>query len=336
MNKMKVIYSSIFSSKYLRIALALLVSVLSLYFATRRVDFSQVLSTLSNAKFNYIYLALIFISINHLSKAFRWRLLIQPDGKQLNYWNIFSALMVGQMLNYFFPVRVGDLGRAYVIGGMGPGRSYTLGTVLLEKFLDLIMYVILFLISVLMIPLPTWISRPAFILIVITLLISIVVIIIGFYRNSVKNWVKKFTGRLSERGSVRYLGRQLDIGTSSFEILKNYRILAKLVLWSLAIWISSLMINHVTLRALDLKLPLIASILVLVTLQAGIAIPSVPGRIGVFEFICVATLMFLGVDETLAFSFGILLHALVMFPVVLAGTLLFWVLGLSSERIGYT
>jgi hypothetical protein len=78
-----------------------------------------------------------------------------------------------------------------------------------------------------------------------------------------------------------------------------------------------------------------ASVLVLVTLQAGIAIPSVPGRIGVFEYICVVTLVFLGVDETLAFSFGVVLHALVMLPVVLSGALLFWVLGLSSQRISY-
>ena len=45
-------------------------------------------------------------------------------------------LLAGQMLNTVFPARLGDLTRAYVLGGKGPGRSFVLGTVVLEKILD--------------------------------------------------------------------------------------------------------------------------------------------------------------------------------------------------------
>ena len=51
------------------------------------------------------------------------------------------VLLAGQMLNTIFPARLGDLARAYVLGGMGPGRTYVLGTIVLEKMLDSIAYI---------------------------------------------------------------------------------------------------------------------------------------------------------------------------------------------------
>ena len=76
-------------------------------------------------------------------------------------------------------------------------------------------------------------------------------------------------------------------------------------------------------------------VLVLVGLQAGISLPAIPGTIGLFEYICILALSVFGVDQSLALSFGLLLHAIVLIPTTLAGIASFWVLGLFGQRKKY-
>jgi uncharacterized membrane protein YbhN (UPF0104 family) len=64
-----------------------------------------------------------------------------------------------------------------------------------------------------------------------------------------------------------------------------------------------------------------ATLLVLIGLMAGIAVPSVPGRIGIFEYICVLALAVFGIKQTQALTYGILLHAVVFLPVLVLGVL---------------
>jgi uncharacterized membrane protein YbhN (UPF0104 family) len=67
-------------------------------------------------------------------------------------------------------------------------------------------------------------------------------------------------------------------------------------------------------------------------LQAGISIPSIPGKIGIFEYICVLSLVAFKVDPARAFSYGILLHAIVLLPTTILGLIFFWRLGLKRPE----
>jgi uncharacterized membrane protein YbhN (UPF0104 family) len=77
---------------------------------------------------------------------------------------------------------------------------------------------------------------------------------------------------------------------------------------------------------------LTASLLILIALQAGISIPSVPGRIGIFEYICVLALAVFGVGQSTAFGYGVVLHGLVLLTPILAGLVSLSILGLSNVR----
>jgi len=72
-----------------------------------------------------------------------------------------------------------------------------------------------------------------------------------------------------------------------------------------------------------------------VGLQAGISLPAIPGTIGLFEYICILALSFFNIDPSTALSYGLLLHAVVLLPPLLAGMISFWVLGLTRERQKY-
>jgi len=76
----------------------------------------------------------------------------------------------------------------------------------------------------------------------------------------------------------------------------------------------------------------VAACLVLVALTIGISVPSTPGRIGVFQYICVLALAVFGVPQAVAFAYGVLLHGIVFLPTTLVGLISLVVLGWPGDR----
>ena len=136
---------SFLSSKYFPLGLGLLISVFSFYLALRNVDLSQVWQAFAEARLSYIGMALISVGVNTIAKAIRWKVLVGPAGKDIKLPSYLMILLVGQTLNSLFPARAGDFSRAYVLGNRGPGKTYVFSTVVLEKILDSLTYVLLFL-----------------------------------------------------------------------------------------------------------------------------------------------------------------------------------------------
>jgi hypothetical protein len=315
----------------MRLILGIIISIGALYLALRDVDLSHVWLTIQNASWGFVFLALGSVSMNTLAKALRWKVLVGPPGQNISSITYLMVLLAGQMLNTILPFRLGDFARAYVLGGMGPGRTYVLGTIVLEKMLDSIAYIILFGTTLLLIPLPDWIgsSIMAFSMVPIAIIGGILLVII---------WPAKFIqivnillGILPEKWRA-WISPRMQDGIKGLEIIRHRSDLIRLVLWTVLIWVLAITTNYLTLLAFDIHLPLIVSVLILVALQAGISIPSIPGRIGLFEYICVLALMVFGIDREVALSFGLLLHAIVLVPTTLAGMISFWILGLSGLR----
>jgi uncharacterized membrane protein YbhN (UPF0104 family) len=97
------------------------------------------------------------------------------------------------------------------------------------------------------------------------------------------------------------------------------------------VWVTAVLTNHLALLAFQIQLPIAASMLVLIVLQVSIALPSVPGRIGIFEYLCVLSLAVFGIARSVGFSYGILLHIVALLPSTLLGLLFLAMLG-SVER----
>ena len=73
-------------------------------------------------------------------------------------------------------------------------------------------------------------------------------------------------------------------GFASLDVFRQPASALKLSLVTASIWSAAVLANYWVLLALDIRAPLAASLLVLIAVQAGISFPSLPGKIGVFEF----------------------------------------------------
>jgi uncharacterized protein (TIRG00374 family) len=328
---MKARLQTIRSSPILRVGLGVALSVLLLYVAVRNVDVHDVQIALSQANGVFIVLALGSVALNILAKALRWKILLGEAGRRIPFVRLLASLIVGQMLNLLLPARAGDISRVYVVGRSGPGPLFVVGTIVLEKLLDMIVYATLFVLLLLLIPLPDWLGSSATAVALVTCIAVVVVAAITFSRDALTRLLERYAERLPARMRGRWVDRIRSV-LASLDVLRSRPDVLRLLGCSILIWGTALLNNYLVLLALNISLPLTASLLVLVVLQAGITLPSLPGNLGIFEYLCVLALSIFGVAQVSALSYGVLLHGVTMLPQLIAGVVSFWWLGPVREE----
>jgi uncharacterized protein (TIRG00374 family) len=339
---LKTLSGRLWSSKTFRYGVGALVSLLSLYLALRNVDFGEVGRAFQAADYRLVGLALVSVAFNQLARAFRWRVLLgtSPPGNPhrsnrrdgFSLFDLLVALLSAQLLNTVYPARLGDLSRAYVIGGRGPGKVFTLGTIVLEKLLDTLAYGGLFLVMLLTLPLPAWVGGSVSTFALAALLATLAVVVLAYRPQVILAPAGRLFARLPGR-AAQSVQSHLQEGMDSLRTLRNHSELARALIWTALIWATAVLNNALVLQAMHLHLPWMAPFFVLVVLQIGISLPSTPGSLGVFEYGCILALSLFSVGRADALSFGFVLHAVVFLPVIVFGFLAFLYLGINVEQV---
>ncbi len=114
-----------------------------LYLAFKGVAFDTLLDDLKNANYYWVLLSLLFAFVGYVSRAYRWRLLIEPLNYNPPVKNVFYALMLGYLANFAFP-RIGEISRC---GSLTKSDKIPMdsliGTVLIERAIDMIVLLLL-------------------------------------------------------------------------------------------------------------------------------------------------------------------------------------------------
>jgi uncharacterized protein (TIRG00374 family) len=102
---------------------------------------------ISNLKYGWILLSLIVALFSHLSRAARWKMMLKPLGYDIHYQNSFFGVMVGYLFNTAIP-RSGEVARCTFVRKYEKiPVSVLLGTVVMERVLDIILFLIFVLIA---------------------------------------------------------------------------------------------------------------------------------------------------------------------------------------------
>jgi len=121
---------------------------------------------------------------------------------------------------------------------------------------------------------------------------------------------------------------QTRYGLASLVVVRRPRRLIGLIGWSLIVWLLSALTNHLAFLALELAMPVWAPLLLLVVLQVGVAVPSSPGRIGVFQYLTILTLALFSIEKEVALGYSVVLYLVVYAPIAVLGA---W--GFGHEKI---
>jgi glycosyltransferase 2 family protein len=310
--------------------LGLVVSLACLGLALRDVDYSGVIEGLRKLNGWLLFLAILSVLATFLVKAFRWKMLFQPVNRP-SVQKAFTIQSIGMLFNTFAPARLGDLARAYLMGeSEETSKVYVLGTVVVEKFLDVIFLLFAMLLVLSQIVAPDWFpsgfrgSGSSAGRLAIGVLVGGIVFGLLIWKGAkVSGWVSRLFKFLPPTW-VKWLDAQVNLGIRSLDVFRQPRQLAGLLCLSLVSWLLAASTNALVLAAMGLKLSIWASVLLLVVLQAGLSLPSSPGRIGVFHYLTLVTLMFLAVDRETALSSGVILHLVVIGPIGIVGAVCLW------------
>ncbi|PKN30413.1 MAG: hypothetical protein CVU64_03385 [Deltaproteobacteria bacterium HGW-Deltaproteobacteria-21] len=324
-----------FSGNKLKLIIGCLIGAVFLYLSFRNVNFTQMWEAFTRANYWYMLAVLAVMFISHYLRVLRWRVLLDPI-KRIDVGSLFSSLIIGYMANAFTPAHLGELLRAYVLGKKrGVPASSALATIVVERILDIFALLGVMVLAIFVYPFPGWVKHAGYIMLLGSLCLFLFLILL-----------KKSYDRI--RRPMDFLMRPLQVHLREkvWEVLErfvegivplksrgDYPVVAVL---SLLIWICYGFIFHLTLLAFDFysiyHLPWMASLILLVITTIGIVVPSSPGYVGTYHYLCQVSLALFGVPASPALSYATAVHAISFAPVLIAGLILSYYEGLGFMK----
>jgi hypothetical protein len=287
--------------------------------------------------------------LSQVLRAVRWRYLLLPvDAIPIR--KLVSAFFVGQAATWLLPFRLGEVGGAYALSQMHRVRfSAAMGSVITDRLLDIVwllgavLYVLTFL-SMGRVVLPQSlfgttieISRDLMIHAAqgLGLVLVTVALLLLLFRAGKSLWVRclhrlldPISGALAGRIERVYL-----TFSGSLDALRSGRHLGMIVLITMAYWALGQLGVWLLIGSYPLGIPpsLSLSLLVLVSVAAGLAVPNAPGYVGTLHLAIVIGLLLdsPGIDLNLALGFAVYYHLNAFLPSVLIGLFFVWRDGLT-------
>lgn len=125
--------------------LMFIISMTLLYFAFRGVKWDDLVEGIRSCNFWWIGLSMIASILAFVIRGFRWRLIMLPLNKTITRREAYDGVTIGYLTNFALP-RAGEFARCGVISSTGKASfESVLGTVVLERSVDLICFFLILL-----------------------------------------------------------------------------------------------------------------------------------------------------------------------------------------------
>jgi len=308
--------------------LFLFIGIVLLYFAFKDTNFQDLWLDLKHANYNWVVLALGISITSHLSRAMRWKILIEPLGYSPKTRNVFYAVMIGYLANLVAP-RLGEISRC---GSLNKTDKIPLdsliGTVIVERTIDLLTLFILtiiiffskinffgnFIIQNVYLPLSekfqNYFSSTFWILFLIGI-VFICLVVIWYFREAISNM------RVFQK--LKKIGLGVLDGIKSVYKMKRF---SAFILHTFFIWFMYFLMTWVMVFALPetSSLTAIDGLFLLVIGSFGMAAP-VQGGIGAFHWIISRGLIIYGIPFEKGLVFATILHESQLLMILILGSI---------------
>ncbi len=303
------------TKKALRIIIALIFLVVSVYYTLKDIDFAKLWDYILNADYLWVILSVPVMILSHWVRAYRWRTMLQPVKKNAKVWDLFSAVMAGYAVNNVLP-RGGEFIRPYFFARREKvSFTSTFATIVVERFLD-VLILLLMLAGVwftfreqIKDALPTLQAEK----LLVPVLIFLGVLILSFWPRLVRIVLKYTVKPLSEKlySKISELFEKFAKGMSIVRTPSQY---LRLTLESLTIWLLYtipmwLMFFSFGFQNAPYNLGFEDAILLIVISGIAFTISPTPGAIGVFHFFIQNTMVKLyGINPEAALAYATVTH----------------------------
>ncbi|GAB4541744.1 MAG: lysylphosphatidylglycerol synthase transmembrane domain-containing protein [Anaerolineae bacterium] len=295
------------------------ISALFLLFALRNLHLGDVWETVRTAQYGWIIPGVAVYFFGVWARTWRWDYLLRPV-KRIPLRHLFPVVVIGYMGNNIFPVRAGEVIRAYLLRRReGVSISTSLATILVERVFDGLVMLMFVFIGLPFTPMPGWLQGmviAASLLFFGALAVFMVLAIKIEWAERVYGWVIDRVVPDRFRTPVRGFADRFMTGLES---LRSGRAVLMLFVTSIVIWLAETVKYWFVMHAFDFSVPFWVLMLMNGIVNLATTIPSSPGYVGTFDAPGIEILTIFGVDRALAASYTLVLHVALWLPITLLG-----------------
>lgn len=284
----------------------------------------------------WIILAPILGLVSNLSRAQRWRQLLEPTGHKPGYWNTYFSVMMMYFFNLFFP-RLGEVTRCGMLARYeSVPLDKSIGTMVVERIVDLV--------SILIIG-------------GVLLLIEYDRLFLFFEKNvlnkqvapdtgfDITKWIVLLVTGVAVAGGVLYVQRKYGFaklkeiikerllgfaeGLKSIRYVKNPM---EFIFHTLFIWVCYFLMIYLSFPALPETTGIGFFAGMACLFFGGFAIVATPGGIGVYPLFIQQVLLLYGVNETIGYAFGSVVWAAQIASILIGGTITLILLAILNRQ----
>jgi uncharacterized protein (TIRG00374 family) len=311
------------SGTVLRAVVGAAISIVALWLVLRGVDLAKTGEVLARADLRWIGLAAAFLSTDLALRALRWQRLLRPIAK-VRYLPMLGYLLVGYLANNVLPARLGELVRSHYLGDReGISRASALGTVVVERVVDLVAVVAIASVALLVLSVKGVVASAVLVGAgVAGLFLVILALGIVAHRLPGADRVRVAVERWPQ---VRELASRLQGGLA---VAGKPRTLAEALAVSATAWTVAILAWAAVGQSIGLQLSIGQAALIASGVALASAVPAGPSNLGTFEFAAVEIGKAIGVPADSAFALALIVHASILVVTSIGG-------GVAVVRLGW-
>ena len=324
------------SNNLIKLILGVLISIVFLYLAFGKINFTQMLDSFKQANYWLFIPAALATIFAHWLRGLRWRFFLNSI-KSVPVLSLFSATLIGYMGNTILPAHLGELFRANVIGNReNIPTSSVLATLVIERIIDVLSLLVIMVMSLLFYPFPEWVTKSGYIMFGLTIGLFVFLLMLKQENNralALVKWGLKFLPE-GMANKIEEIIHAFIKGINGMERKRDYLIV---FLLSLFIWFFYWLNLHIVMISFNLveqyHVNAVSSLVLLVITTIAVVVPSSPGYVGTYHYLCQVSLGLFGVPSSIGLSFAFVAHGLSILPTAILGLLAAWKEGISRLKV---
>ncbi|WP_442264665.1 lysylphosphatidylglycerol synthase transmembrane domain-containing protein [Tenacibaculum sp. ZS6-P6] len=308
--------------KILKIILPLILGGILVWYSLSGMDKEKMIGYIKSANYGWIVLGLFFGVLSHLSRAYRWKFLLQPMGYKPDFGNSTMAVIIAYLVNLAVP-RAGEVSRALVMTNYEDiPFEKGFGTIVAERMADLLMMLIVIAITLFVqfdfiYNLLTKNFNP------IKIIILLAGLIVGFLIFT--RYVKKANSGIGLK-IKNFVNGLIEGATSIFKMKNKWAFIFHTVF----IWVMYVAMFWITIPSIEgLQVPFGAVLIGFIA--GGFSIAATNGGIGLYPIAVAGAFMLFGVEKDPSEAFGWIMWTAQTLMIVVFGGLAFLLLPIYNK-----
>ncbi|WP_412987086.1 lysylphosphatidylglycerol synthase transmembrane domain-containing protein [Pontimicrobium sp. IMCC45349] len=307
----------------LKVTLPLLLGVVLIWYSLSQISFSELVQYFKKADYTWISVGVFLGLLSHLSRAYRWKFMIEPMGYKLRFANSSMAVLAAYLINYTIP-RAGEVSRATIVANYeGVPFEKGFGTIVAERLADMVIMLGIILVTLLLefeYIYQFFAERFDPIKIIIGLLVLVLLGVVFLY------FINKSNHKIAVK--IRTFVKGLFEGvTSIFRMKKKWAF----IFHTLFIWAMYLLMFYVTSFTLVETSGIPFAAILIGFISASFSIAATNGGIGSYPVAVFAAFSIFGIAKEPSIAFGWIMWSSQTLLIVIAGGLSLLVLPIYNK-----